>query len=57
MIVILGMIYFFKRGKVFGRSLVIVDNMVYVLIVLIRIFVGVILGGMELSVRLVCYKC
>lgn len=57
MTVIPGMTYFPKRGKVLGRSLVIVDNMAHVLIVSTRILVGVTLGGMEPSVRLVCYKC
>ena len=57
MTVIPGMTYFPKKGKVLGQSLVIVDSMAYVLMVSTRILVGVTQGGMEPSVKLVCYEC
>lgn len=54
MTVIPEMTYFRRKGKVLGRSLVIVDNMAHVLMVLTRILVSVTQGGMEPSVKLVC---
>lgn len=57
MTVIPEMTYFPRKGKVLGRSLVIVDNMAHVLMVLIRILVSVTQGGMEPSVKLVCQEC
>ena len=55
MIVIPGIrTYSPKKGKVLGRSLVIVDNMAHVLMVSNHILVGVTQGGVEPSVKLVC---
>jgi len=57
MTVIPGMTYFPKKGKVLGRSLVIVDNMAPVLMVSTCILVCVTRGGMEPSVKLVYHEC
>lgn len=57
MTVIPEMTYFRRKGKVLGRSLVIVDNMAHVLMVSTHILVSVTQGGMEPSVKLVCQEC